>query len=272
MSGVWAVDGYDLTSLGVRDVETRDGWDGVTAGAGANGTVPNRSGSVWRPKVAGPGSLGLSMWMSGTTEAAVWSAWNDLLKVVTPLHRLVRITRATPSGEVRECYGELSGTINPTWVTRTAMRAGLTFSVPSGFWKSTATVTSSTAAGSALTQVLTLPGLAQSTGPIEDAVLTIDGPVTNPVIAETSNGGGVDQVLYTGAVPTGMSLILDCGTWGITAAGGWTVNPGAVMPTGRRLLTLAPAVLGSSPVLQLSGSGGGAGTRLTIAARNTYRM
>lgn len=276
-TSTWVLDGYKLTSdIGVRDVESRDGWDGITAGVGGNGVVGNRSGELWQPKRVGPSALTLNIWFTGEDEAETQDHWEAIVRVAAPVHRLVDIVRIMPvsagstNRHQRTAKGELAGVIQPQWVGRQAGRAQLTFVIPGGLWKDTELQTYSTAAGTALPHTLHMQGLVESTGPCEDGWYQIVGPITNPRITETTARGLGDWVQYNGTVPAGAKLVIDSNNWGYSGEG-FTPNAGALIASGPRFVTLHPAPVPTWQQVQLSGSGGGATTQLIAKVYSSYR-
>lgn len=263
----WFVDGYPLRSGRVRDVEDRSGWHRVAGPSGENLTVPNRSGEQFVPKRPSPGTVSLRIWLANGDEQQLLNAWDDLVRVCSPLIRQVVLQKRYPDGEVRQCRAELTGGVQPVPVGRSGMRAQLTFTIPSGMWESADSFAFSSDAGSTLPKSLALPALAKSTAPMENAVVRIVGPITNPQVGWANPVHGVSEfVRYNGTVPAGGVLWLDSGTWNITASG-FTPNPAAVVPSGSRLLTIVPS---AAPGLGLSGVGGGATTQLLVDCKRSY--
>ena len=263
----WFVDGYPLRSGRIRDVEDRSGWHRVVAPSGENLTVPNRSGEIFVPKRLSPGTTSLRIWLANGTEQQLLEAWDDLLRVCAPLIRTVVLQKRYPDGEVRQCRAELTGGIAPVPVGRSGMRAQLTFTIPSGAWESAESFAFQTAAGATLPKQLNMPALAKSTAPMENAVLRIVGPITNPEVGWSNPTHGVSaSVRYNGTVPAGGVLWLDSGNWGISGTG-FTPNQAAVVPSGSRLLSLAPSAL---PGVGLSGIGGGSTTQLLVDCKRAY--
>jgi hypothetical protein len=264
------LDGWEITLGVVREWAVRAGTDGTTGAVGANGDVPNRTGTLWRPKVAGPGQFDLDVWVAGATRTEVEVAWRNLLRAARRPHRLIRITRHMASGEIVECDAELTGTIDPTHIAQLGMRAQLTFGVPSGVWKSQTVYTAQTVAGAALPQTLVLDGLEPSTAAIEDLVLVIKGAVAAPTVVDRTDGVDGDYLLYGATIAAGGSLRLDSATWGVTGAGGHVVNIANVNQVGRRYLAVPAARPGQTPTVELRGSGGGVGTQLVVTGRRAY--
>ena len=162
-----AFDGWELTEGTVRNWEIRDGFDDVAAMVGDNLTVANRSGEVWRPKTLGAGKFTVQLWLAGKTISQAQDAWRTLLRATVRPHRLVRVTRTMASGEVVYCDAEVTGGVSPTHLGQTGYRASITFTVPSGIWRSDVVYEHKTPVGAKLNQGLYLDNLAPSTAPLE---------------------------------------------------------------------------------------------------------
>lgn len=97
-------------------------------------------------------------------------------------------------------------------------------------------------------QVTTLDG---STAPIDDALLLIDGPATDPVI---SCGDAWAKLTLT--LGSGDAALIDCKTWtvragsGVTFAGGGDVKTGVLTTSGGPyLLRLVPRMVATDPAV-----------------------
>lgn len=270
MAEKWVVDGWDLALSGARGWEYREGTDMVAAAIGSNGSVPNRRGEIWRPKTLGPGGFTLGLWLTGADRAACETQFRNILRAVVRPHRLLTIERTLASGEVIQCSAEYAGSIKPQHFAQKVMKASLDFAVPDGVWRGQTTYTHSTIAGAALTQSLTLTNLEPSTAAIEDGTFIIDGPITNPHVVDVTDGVDGDDFYYNASLAAGQTLTVNCATWTVTGGGGHTAQLGKVFPSGRRLLSVPAARPGQTPKLELRGTGGGTGTRLTFSGKKTY--
>lgn len=268
MAGVqWYIDGVPLKQGLVRDVETRAGWSNVTATAGQNLSVPNRAGEIFMPKDITAGGFSLSLWLFGASEDELRDEFDRLLRLVVQPSRMLTVQKVYPDRKTRVCRAELTGGIRPTVIGAHGMRATLTFRIPAGIWESQDTYTHQTVAGAPLPQPLRLTHLAQATAPMDNAILTIHGPITNPVVGWSNPGYDItERVTYSGTVPAGASLTLNSGTWGISG-NGFPVNTAAVIPSGGRFLTIAHS---SDPAVTLSGVGGGATTQLVVQSKAAF--
>jgi hypothetical protein len=268
----WLVDGYELTDGAVRDVETRDGLYASAPVVGGNAVIPHRTGEVWRRKVHGPGGFSLNLWLGDrTSRAAVEALWDNLLRAVTPLHRLPKYERLTDAGEWRECYGEVVSALEPKAIGQRGIRIGIEVRVPAGYWRSQTIYTHATAAGAALPKALPLTDLAPSTAPMEQLISRVDGPINDPLVIDRTDGVDGEWWLYTGNIPTGQWLIVDSGTYAMSGGGGFVPDESRLTYNGPRPLVVPAAKPGGVPAVELRGNNGGAGTKLTVTGRRSYQ-
>ncbi|MEV7926096.1 hypothetical protein [Kitasatospora sp. NPDC088779] len=270
----WLVDGYDLTDGLVRDVEYRAGLTATPVVVGANATVPNRIGELWRPKHFGPGKFTLALWLA--PQSGGWqdveAAWEDLLRMVARPHRLLTFERRTAAGQVRRCEGEVLSALTPTPLGQSGMRISLEVTVPAGYWVSADTSTQTSTAGAAVPQDLALTAFADATAPMEQLAYLITGPITAPTVTDTTDGTGRDgdSFTYTGQIPAGQALTVDAATWQLTGSGGLVPDPGRLTLTGPAVLRLAPGRPGSPPSVRLAGTNTGVNTQLAVTGRRAY--
>ncbi|QKW22295.1 hypothetical protein HUT16_27340 [Kitasatospora sp. NA04385] len=267
----WLVDGYDLTDGLVRDVEYRAGLTATPAVVGANATVPNRIGELWRPKHHGPGKFTLALWLApaGGRWQDVEAAWEDLLRAVARPHRLLTFERHTAAGQVRRCQGEVLSALTPTPLGQDGMRISLEVNVPSGYWESADVAFEATAPGVPLPQDLDLEPFADATAPMEQLAYRITGPITAPTVTDTTDGTG-DSFTYTGQIPAGQALTVDAATWQLTGSGGLVPDPGRLTNTGPAFLRLTPGLPGTAPSVRLTGTNPGPTTQLAVTGRRAY--
>lgn len=276
----WAADGLVLTEGNVRQWEMRTGIGRVGGQAGQNAPVPYRSGEMWTRKNLAPGSFVLNLWIAGDDAEAARVQYERIMRQVVRTERLVRWERTSNSAAMpgRFCLGEVVTTLDPTYVGQNLYRIGLEVHVPSGKWHGINSVTIATDAGPGLPKRLDLAALADSTAPLEDLTYRVDGPINAGwTIADVN---GPDSLTYNQAIPAGSAIKFDAATWAISSpTGGVNVNPAALQVLGPRLMTVATAVgvgaadgsiANSQLQVELRGSGGGAGTKLTVTGAGSY--
>lgn len=173
-------------------------------------------------------------------------------------------------------------------------RMAVTLAIPSGTWRGPVETWTHPAPGSSAAVATPI----RSSRPITDALILITGPATSPTIEDAATGSTVQ---YTGAVPSGQKLLIDCAAWSADIGTGttWTtvrtnatadlVNTGPMSDV--TLLPLTPVMAGESwgtrgpgvPIVPAVGdglaftpriiaraSGTTSATRLQVRARGSF--
>lgn len=261
----WFIDGTAVRRSTVRLVTSRAGWHNVNPFVGQNIAVPSRHGEIWVPKKVGAGAFSLDIWLYGNTDQKINDEWDRLLSLVMKPHRLLTVEKRLPNQEVRYCEAELTGSIQPTMVGRHGMRATLQFRIPSGTWRSQKTWIYESTPGSSLSELLLMPGIADSTAPINDALVIVRGPITDFTVRSRVDDQD-HEMTYGDTVPAGASVIINTGTWSMRGAN-TSSNPAALSTNGDHLLTINPS---SSPNVRLYGTGGGSQTNIRVEVKSAY--
>lgn len=263
----WWVDDWMLTDGWLRDVEMRSGLYRSAAKRGQNALVANRTGQLWVPKTFDQGSFTLNLWLGDDTRGQVEEWWDLFLRAVAPGHRLQRYRRTLAGGGSRYADGEVVSVIEPTPIGSLGIRCAVEVQVPDGvWWDYGGPVTDATAAGAALPKHLDLTQFALVTAPQERLVCQVDGPIQNPLVVSRTDGVDGEWWTYDGVIPTGQSIVVGGGAdgWSLTGLGGFAPDPAKLRYSGPRYLVVPPAQPGDVPAVELRGTGGGAGTRLTV--------
>lgn len=266
---IW-LDDWELTTGVTRDWETLDGLDGISMPSGVNTRIPGHPGETWVPKQTGPGSFTISLWVAGTNRAEALAAWQEVVRAAYRPHRQVYIRRLLPSGELVFARGELSAAVQPTWVGEQGARASLTFSVDSGIWESVTIYEHNSPGGAALPVSVPLTDLAPSTAAMDKLWFRIYGPITNPMVVDTTDGEVGEWFRYTGVIPAGQSIEINCWTYDIEGHDGFAPNPNALTYMGARYLLVPAARPGQTPRVELRGSGIASSTRLQVFGHRAY--
>lgn len=274
------IDGLNMRSA-AWNVATLTGRFSMPPARGDDLVLPGRSGYIPmlnKPYDAGLGVL--AVWVTGANSNGTFPATQTLRQTqmrtnlaqmqrfFTRKHRLSTIRAWQPDGSIRQAAVQFSDWGEPT-VQAEGTRAEWTigFTIPGVFWKDESDTTQQTAAGSSLPKTLTLTSFDNMTGVIEDAVLSVTGPITNPRITDPETG---QWVQYTGTLANSAVWTVDCGAFtskiGATDVLSATTNGG-----GYRFLTVSN-IFGTSttPQLVLSGSAGGTNTKFGIVARRKW--
>ncbi len=254
---LWTVDGWPLnqTSNGVpiRDIELNEGLYGPPAQVGANGTISNFTGELWRPKKHGPGRFVLNMFLApepddpAFTRVRLDAAFDELYRAFQHSGRLMTFQRTLQSGEVRVCQGEtVSVSPSPIGKGNNWYRFGIEVNVPAGYWQSLYTFVSRSGASSFTERTLNLSEFVGATAPLEDLQVVITGGVENPLVQDTTDddlGVDGDWFSYYGTIPVDGALVVNCSDWTVAGIGGDSVggfdpSVGQLSHKGGRFLTV----------------------------------
>lgn len=265
----WLIDGWELTEGLYRDVETREGMDATPSLVGENAAVANRRGSLWRPKTLGEGRFTLNGWIGATSRTGFETAWRDLLRAAFHPERLVRYERWSAAGVARECYGEVTGTLAPRAIGQLAARFALEVTVPDGVWQGVADVSDSGPTPPTDGAVFTLTNLGVSTAGLDATKIEFTGPITSPRIEIPTLAG--EWVQYTGTVPAGSTMTIDCAAWSVSGTAGFTPNPAAITHGGSgSFLTIPPPTVGGVTQVRFKGTNLAAASRVRIYGRPLF--
>lgn len=246
-------------------------------------TLAQRSGVVPtlnRPR--DPSEFSLSMWVIGvdTTDGSIPatktlrrtqfdSNLNTLIRVFTQDQRLIRFKHENAAGN-RVCDALLTDMISPeTMAARQRGQFTATFMVPAVFWRDENTTSTASTASATLPKDLPLTHLVGGTAPIDDAVITVAGPITNPRVTDLETGNWVQ---YTGTVPTGQNWVVDAGAFTSTVNGASVRS--LTTHAGHPRFLYIPARYGNTniPTVRLTGTAGGTATRLTVSSYRKYDL
>jgi hypothetical protein len=284
-SATWmTVDGTRLDTL-AYNIETVSGRISVPAVRGSNPQVPGRHGSIFVPnKTYDDGSIVLSMWVAGcdvdggvplSTEMALFRQnIETLTRLFGKRHALLDVQQNWPSG-IRQCYAEVlqaydlsARAISPVG------KFNVLLNVPGVFWQDVSTSDYASATNLSPAVNLTMATYAGATAPMEDHIVVVRGPATNPRVTDVASGMWVQ---LNGTIASGTDWQIDCGNWTsrsgsailFTAGGGSnrivdTVYGGG----GPRFLALTAAAGG--PVVRLDGSAFGTNTQVQARGRRKF--
>lgn len=275
------VDGVDIQSMafGVESV------DSVPPTLKGNHlTIPGRNGVVAQfNRSYDPGSLALKMWVLGCetdgTVPGLRSSRRQLFE--RNLRALMRLFgyQGNTVTLTKTIFGDGPGS-NPIQVKALAIidgfssletmaarqRAEMTVALTlvDSFWSDVNTTTDATTPSATMPQTLRLtdPG----TAPVDDSIISITGPISNPRVTCPASGSWVQ---YTGTVPSGQTLVIDTGA--ATAKIGNNSVLSLVTHGGTaRFMVIPPRNSGSmtdtgfQTTLSLTGTGTGSTTKFSV--------
>lgn len=254
---------------------------------GLDGSLPSLNDNL-EPLV-----FGLDMFVMGTdADGAVPAGGrrdqfranlDELVHLFGTRHRLLEVTEQVTATASRRCLAKVVDSITPdTAENGSSGQFTVSLQVPSGVWEDTATsdwTSTPTIVSGAAQEVTTLQG---ATERITDAVILVQGPISNPRVTDTATAA---YVQLTATLAAGEFWRINVGTWAtrrgtvlglgsadttgsdvqaLTTYGG-TVNQAAFLPlvpvrdTGQRRVKVS-----------LTGGSITAATALSVRARRKY--
>lgn len=277
----WTADGVQLNTYAYNISAFTLGTPGLR---GSTTRLPMRSGSMPRyNRSYEPGLFGLSMWILGcNADGTIPSTWTAQRAVFETNRSLLMSMLCKQSSTILFTKTLHDGTVIrsralPTpdsveMATQMAMLRGeftLTYELVDSFWEEETQRTVNATAGATLPKVVELTNYEGSTAPLEDALITVNGPITNPKVTDTESGSWVQ---YTGTVSLGATWTLDSGAF-TSKVGAADVRANTSHGGHARFIYIPPRNgLGSVPVVTLTGSGGGSATQVTVAFRRKFLL
>lgn len=284
MAQILEIDGISLRGHGFG-AATRSGRYGLPSRRGENLILPGASGSSFSPNKPFEEGVGaLSLWAVGLDtdddglvirpesfneyQRAFEKNIQKLMRLFTRNHRLSTIRAEQADGSIRRAFVEWREWSEPE-IQAGGTRAewAIAFTIPGVWWEDEEITIQKTPASNVLPKTLSLTSFTGMTGVLEDAVLEVAGPITNPRITDSETGAWVQ---YTGTVASGEKWTVDVGAFSskvdATSVMGDTTHAG-----GYKLLTIPNCYgLSDTPQLVLSGSGADLTTRLTVNGRRKW--
>lgn len=278
------------------NVETRTGVaTSLSASREGAVSVAGRSGSFYQPGAKREeGRVVLSMWVSDDRTDGFYNtgykAWRDNLDTLNRLfdtslgqievreyiHGIASPSMALTGQPYRRAFCEVRTTIQPDMEGRWYGPLKVELIINNTFWEDSAAATFTSPVGATAVATHTMTPLVGGTAPIEDANITVTGPISAPTLRCAETGSllrytgtlaagqqwSVNTSKYLSAVGTNIEASIFAGNFAGTSATANTLYSGPHSPT------MFP--IGPLAVVQLSGSGAGTATALKIAARKKY--
>ena len=198
----WTFNGFSLSARGKWDMEAVIEGIGIPKYRGSDLRVPFQHGNRWIKKRFDSRKVVLSMWIKGIDRADLDRNIDAFLTAIGKpgLHTLSRTLR---SGETRVTQAELCSEIQFVRKNPGYAKFALELELPDPFFYGTEkTADVRTASTSPFIWTHTNDGSAPAT----DLVITLEGPLSNPVLRNRNNDVWIQ---YVGTIPDGKSVILD---------------------------------------------------------------
>lgn len=287
------VDGVRLDTLAWNIEKIRRS---VAARREANVDVPGRDGVIASLNdTLEPASIGLDMFVRGTDEDGLvpggttsrdkmWANLDELVHLFGTRHRLLEVTEYVTATQQRRAFAKVTDTIAPDLnLSGSAGTFTVGLEIPSGTWEdvNTSDWTSGQVTSGVAQEVTTLQG---ATERIQDAVVMVQGPVTNPRVTDQATGAYVELL---GALTAADYWRVNVGTWASRVGTALTLGSADTAGTDRQADTRfggtrsAAAFLPMVPVrdtgarrvkIALSGTGITTATRVHVRARRKYAL
>ena len=202
MSENWTFNGFSLSSRGKWDVEAVIEGIGIPKFRGSDLRVPFQHGNRWIKKRFDSRKVVLSMWIKGTDRADLDQNIDAFLTAIgnPGLHNLVRTLR---SGETRLAQAELCAEIHFVRKNPGYAKFALELELPDPFFYATGQTTHTKAI---VSSPFTWTHVNVGSAPAKNMVITLEGPLSNPVLKNSSTGVWIQ---YVGTILSGESVVLD---------------------------------------------------------------
>lgn len=202
MTENWSFNGCALSSKGKWDVEAVIEGIGIPKFRGSDLQVPFQHGKRWIKKRFDRRKLVLSMWIKGSDRAELDNNIDAFLKAIgSPgLHSLVRTMR---NGETRQAQAELCSEINFVRKNPGYAKFALELELADPFFYGTV---KSTANKMVTSSPFAWTHANEGSAPITAMVITLEGPLSNPIIRNQNNGIWIQ---FLGTIASGESVILE---------------------------------------------------------------
>ena len=198
----WTFNGVSLSLRGKWDVEAVIEGIGIPKFRGNDLRVPFQHGNRWIKKRFDSRKIVFSMWIKGTDRADLDQNIDAFLTAIgTPgLHTLVRTLR---SGETRLAQAELCSEIHFVRKNSGYAKFALELELSDPFFYA---LSKTTDARTISSSPFTWTHLNVGSAPATSMVITMEGPLSNPILRNRNNGIWIQ---YVGTIASGQSVVLD---------------------------------------------------------------
>ena len=198
----WTFNGFSLSSRGKWDVEAVIEGIGIPKFRGNDLRVPFQHGNRWIKKRFDSRKVMLSMWIKGTDRADLDDHIDAFLTAIgnPGLHTLSRTLR---SGETRLTQAELCADIHFVRKNPGYAKFALELELPDPFFYATGQTTDEK---TIISSPFTWTHVNAGTAPATSMVITLEGPLSNPILRNQNNGVWIQ---YVGTIASGESVTLD---------------------------------------------------------------
>jgi hypothetical protein len=282
------VDGVRLDTY-AWNIETLDGRLTFPGTRGDSPTVPGDDGSIFVPNQNfDEGVMTLSMWVKGSdVDGAIpggSTAMAEFRKNLTKLtrifgnkYRLLDVRQTWPAGDIQYMCKVSDAFDFSGNAYKKLAKFAVVLRVPDVFGQDVNNTDYASATNLTSGTSLTLTALDGGSAPTSDAIVVVNGPITNPRLTNNDTGEWVQLSL---ALASGTNWRFNCGTWGTRSGAGLSVSSLETAGTNRvaetsyggggaRFLRLTPRDAGP-PQITLTGTSPGTNTQVLIRARRKF--
>ena len=202
MPETWSFNGFSLSSRGKWDVERVIEGIGIPKFRGNDLRVPFQHGNRWIKKRFDSRKVVFSMWVKGTDRADLDDNIDAFLTAIGKPgpHTLSRTLR---SGETRLAQAELCSEIQFVRKNPGYAKFALELELADPFFYGTGKTTDTQVA---VSSPLSWTHVNAGSAPATAMVITLSGPLSNPVLRNQNNGVWIQ---YLGTILNGESVVLD---------------------------------------------------------------
>ena len=197
----WTFNGVSLSSRGKWDVEAVIEGIGIPKFRGNDLRVPFQHGNRWIKKRFDSRKVVFSMWIKGLDRADLDCNIDAFLTAIgnPGLHTLVRTLR---SGETRLAQAELCSEIHFVRKNPGYAKFALELELPDPFFYALGKTTDARTVSSA---TLIWTHANAGSAPATTMVITMEGPLSNPILKNRNNGIWIQ---YVGTIASGQAVVL----------------------------------------------------------------
>ena len=156
-----------------------------------------------------PGSVQISLLVEGADHGDLMNSLELLAGVIGQRQRLLPLVHDYGNGQKRQAMVEVLTDVNPELVTHQDSLVKVICSVPGAFWRDIG-LSDSVLTLTASNSPVVASGLAESTAPISDALIRIQGGFSSAYVEDAVTG---DRVTINTAVPSSEYVVIDTAAW-----------------------------------------------------------
>lgn len=275
-----SIDGVVLNTL-AKNIESLTGRLHVAPIRTDNVTVPGRHGRLrTAAKFYDEGTIVLPMWVRGcdddgniptTTRKQFFDNVDALSNLFRPGSGMMEMLHTLPDGTIRRAWVECTDVIDFSVVggNNPMGKFSVSLRVPGVFWEDQVPISVDLLP----TQNGHVTAFDGMTAPVEDAVITMTGPLVNCRVEAYYREAALETPSWVqyNSITAGHSLIVDCGAWTITGTSGMLPSYSNLSHAGgARWFTLVPGVPNNPPEVRITATGTTSASKINISARRKY--